>query len=396
MPDRALPDWISGYMEATENSEPPVLFRQWCAVSVVAACLQRKCYFRLGTEVTYPNIYVVLVGPTACGKGTAMSVALELLQAKGIRTCAESIIREKLIQDLAKAQELHIDQDGNHHTHCSMTIFSPELAVFLNKKDTRIVPDLTDWYDCRAPWRYSTKHQGEDEIVAVWVNMLGATTPELIQTSLPFDAAVGGGLTGRMIFVCADKKNKVVPVPIRTEREEAVYNALRLDLDNINALAGQFRMTEECLKLWIEWYTDYGNNMPFSDYRMAGYNGRRPTHLKKLAIIMSASRSDERVITKEDWNKAQDLLTATEQHMMVAFRGVGKNITADTMARVMTYMAVRGQVTLSELVGQFYYDVSKNQTQEILETLDTMKYIKREFNGSTIMYKWIGPKKEGG
>jgi len=32
-----LPDWIDAFMLYTENTEPPVLYRKWTAISVIAA-----------------------------------------------------------------------------------------------------------------------------------------------------------------------------------------------------------------------------------------------------------------------------------------------------------------------------------------------------------------------
>ena len=61
---RALPDWIEGFMEFTDNSEAPDLFRYWTAVSCVAAALQRKTYVSLGTLTFYPNMYIILCAPS--------------------------------------------------------------------------------------------------------------------------------------------------------------------------------------------------------------------------------------------------------------------------------------------------------------------------------------------
>ena len=63
MAQRNIPDWIEGYLAYTEDSEPPQLFKEWCAVSVIAAALQRKCKLEWGTTVFYPNLYIVLTAP---------------------------------------------------------------------------------------------------------------------------------------------------------------------------------------------------------------------------------------------------------------------------------------------------------------------------------------------
>ena len=61
---RKLNDWIDSYLEYTKNSEPPDLYKEWVAVSVVASILQRKCSLPWGDITFYPNMYIILVGPS--------------------------------------------------------------------------------------------------------------------------------------------------------------------------------------------------------------------------------------------------------------------------------------------------------------------------------------------
>ena len=169
-------------MEYTHNSEPPTQFREWAAIATVAAALQRKCVLQWGElERFYPNLYVVLIGPSGSRKGTAMRPALELLQELGIKMASEAITREALIRELKQANANQPDlKTGTMHLHASLTIFSPELTVFLGYQNKQLMSDLTDWYDCRDRWTYRTKGAGVDEIIGVWINLFGGTTPELI------------------------------------------------------------------------------------------------------------------------------------------------------------------------------------------------------------------------
>ena len=75
---RQLVDWIDAYLKFTEKSEPPKMFHLWCAISVIASVLERKCRLEWGTITFYPNMYIVLVAPSGkARKGTAMGVPLD-------------------------------------------------------------------------------------------------------------------------------------------------------------------------------------------------------------------------------------------------------------------------------------------------------------------------------
>jgi len=172
---RKVPDWIDGFLRCTENTEPSRAYRLWTAVASIASVLQRKCRLDWGTLTFYPNMYVVLVGPPAARKGTAMSLAKPLLDELQIKMAAEAITREALIRELKNSTDTLITEGGKMYFHSSLTIWSQELTVFLGYQNHQLMSDLTDWYDCRNQWIYRTKNSGTDEIIGslrylVWRN----------------------------------------------------------------------------------------------------------------------------------------------------------------------------------------------------------------------------------
>jgi hypothetical protein len=395
MATRILPDWIDAYLDFTNNSEPPTLFKKWTAISVIASCLQRKCVLPWGTLEFFPNMYIVLVAPSGkCRKGTAMGPGYSFLRTLGINVAAEAITREALIRELAKSSATHGDQAlGKIHNHCSLTIFSKELTVFLGYNNTALMSDLTDWYDCSDRWTYRTKNSGEDKIVGVWVNLIGATTPELIQTALPRDA-IGGGLTSRIIFVFEDKKSKLCPAPFLTPMEEQLRESLRHDLEIINMMTGEFRVTDAFVEHWVHWYRAQDDKPPFKSTQFSGYFERRPNHVLKLCMIVNASRTDSMIIDEHDLQKAISILTTTEIKMPRAFGGVGRNNTADVIHRIMTQLAIHGTLDYSDLLRQNYHDVDKETFEKVIATLEGMKYCRIEVSGDVRKLIYL-KKKEG-
>ncbi len=376
---RKLKDWIDGYMVYTENSEPPYLFRKWCAVSVIAAALQRKCCMPWGSLTFYPNMYIVLVGPPAARKGTAMGPAQDLLYDLGIKMASEAITREALIRELKNANGTVIDPEtGSIEHHSSLTVFSPELTVFLGYNNPALLSDLTDWYDCRKKWVYRTKTQGTDEIFGVFVNILGATTPDLIRATLPLDA-IGGGLTSRIIFVFEQNKGKVVPAPFYTDAEQGLLQQLQADLEQIHLLQGDFRPTEDFLEAWVDWYSVQDQHPPFKDKNFAGYIERRPNHVMKLSMILNAARTDSMVVEARDFEAALHLLEQTEIKMPRTFSGVGHSSMAAVLSQVMAEVGARGKVSFGELLSIFHQDADKRTLEAIVDTMVAMDYASKSY-----------------
>jgi hypothetical protein len=375
MTERELPDWVDGFVEFTDNSEPAQMFRMWTAISCVAAVMRRKCFLPWGSLTFYPNMYVVLVAPSGGRKGTAMGPGHDMLRELGIKMTAEAITREALIRELSSAQEQYMElETGATVVHSSLTIFSQELTVFLGYNNSQLLSDLTDWFDCRNQWTYRTKTQGTDQITGVWVNLIGATTPSLIESSMAHEA-IGGGLTSRMIFVFEHKRGKIVALPWLSPSDVELKGKLLRDLERIALIDGKYEADETFIGRWVPWYESTEENPPFRDDRFAGYMERRAMHLLKLSMILNAARTNEMIITEQDFDKALAVLEATEKKMPLAFSGVGRAANVDLLVKVMSEITIRKEASFNELISRFYMDADKFTLTKVMETLESMDFV---------------------
>jgi hypothetical protein len=255
-----------------------------------------------------------------------------------------------------------------------MTIFSLELTVFLGYKDLQLLTDLIDWYNSvKNPWVHKTIQGGAQEIPGVWVNLLGATTPDLLRTALPLEA-IGGGLISRMLLIYAKKKGQKIDSEFKTDEELELKKKLHLDLLDISRIGGEFTIDPKCKEFYINWYHDYNEEKECQDDRFAGYFERKPTTLRKLSIILSASRSNDKIIQADDLKQGLELLKSVESVMYYSLHGIGKNPQADTMEKIMTEIALRKECSVPHLMKKFRDDVSRFELENILKALDLMKY----------------------
>lgn len=379
---RRLNDWISGYIEYSQETESPLSYHIWTGISLLAAALQRRVYIKWGYEVLYPNMYIVLVGPSGkCRKGSAMNLGKDIITGLGIKVTSESITREALIRSMKRAVVNYIEPDtGVVRFHCSLTAMSQELSVFLGQNDVKFLADLTDWYDSLDNWVYETKTSGVDEIKGVCFNLLGATAPDWLQSILP-EEAIGGGFTSRIIFIVEEQKRKTIPLPVVSERLSSLREALREDLERIATLAGEFEFTGETKELYSAWYQKEDDkikagNPAIDDPRFAGYCERRATHIRKLCMLFSASRGEDLLIMADDFSRAMDVLMSAEKKMSMVFSGLGSTPYAKITEKILTFFKERKQVSRSELLIVFYRDLDMTILDTIEKTLVAMKVIK--------------------
>lgn len=398
---RELKGWLDNYLIYTDNSESPLSYHTWCGLSVIAGALQRRVYLRWGLgRVIYPNLYVVLIGPSGrTRKGVAIGIAKEFLKnIPHITVTPESSSGRQAMILAMKRASLNFEDpsDGRIKFHCSVTAFSEELSVFLGQGDIAYLSNLTDWYDSKDDWEYETVGRGKDTLQGLCLNLLGGTAPDWIQSMIPQEA-LGGGFTSRIIFVVEEVKRKLVPEYTMTAEEHALAEKLHRDLERIAGLAGEVTFTDAAKELYIEWYieqdTQLSNKNPaIPDTRFAGYCERRATHLQKLMIICSASRGDDLRIHPEDFHMALRLLQGAEKNMHKTFGGLGKSRISDQTEQVKNYIQGIGTTTRKLLLAKFYRDVDPVMLSQIEETLKhlgviTVTLLPKEGDK---MYQWIG------
>lgn len=404
MSERELSNWLDSYMEYTENTESPTSYHTWCGLSVLAGALQRKVYLQWGlAETIYPNLYVVLIGQSGrTRKGTAIGIAKAMLKkVAGVTVVPESSSgRQAMILAMKRALKHFEDPiDNQIKFHSSVTAFSEELSVFLGQGDIAYLSNLTDWYDSKDDWEYETVGRGKDSLQGLCLNLCGGTAPDWIQSMLPQEA-LGGGFTSRVIFVVEERKRKIVPEYMVDDKTRELGEKLARDLERISLLAGAMKFDEAGKNAYVNWYIDQDTKLSAGqaavpDSRFAGYCERRATHLRKLMLICSASRGDDLLLTKADFEKAKGLMEDVEVKMSKTFGGLGKARNSDAVDTVMGYIQAMGCTTRRQVMQRFYRDVDALTLSSIEATLQQMgvlsiKIVPDAPGGPDKRYDWIG------
>lgn len=396
MANRRLQNWIESFMHYTKDSEAGDRFRAWTAITTIASCMKRRSYVNWDKQI-YPNIFCILIGPSAARKGSALGFGLEFLEELGVSIAAESTTRERLIQALGESQADFINPVTNlPETHCSMVIYNPEIATMFDKNAPRMMGDLCDWFDCRSRFRYETKNMGKDHISNVWVTLMGGTTPENLRDCLP-PSAISGGFTSRCIFVYASKRGKAVPLPRKTPLDPQLFDDLIYDLSEISLLSGEFSVTDGFEELWEPWYTGLETNPPFLDPKFTGYVGRLGTHMLKLCMVLSVARDDQMILDKEILTRGIEWLEWTEKVMHLTYRSYGANMIAG-LEGARAVLRARGKsvpMTMQDLYQHVYIEVGAWQNMsDLASVLINLGEVTCLTEGNKQVLRWTGKEVE--
>jgi len=122
------------------------------------------------------------------------------------------------------------------------------------------------------------------------------------------------------------------------------------------------------------------NPPKFNDPRFNGYIQRRPAHLIKISMTMSASRGDDLVLREMDLSRAIEVLETVEKKMPRVFSGLGKSDIADLIPRVIGWLGAKEgkrETTIAELMREFYHDADVWTMERVLKSLEAQEKLKR-------------------
>lgn len=296
--------------------------------------MSRKVWVTLYDKgvILYPNLYIFLIGAPASGKSIAIDVARNELwkEMKDYFVAPKSITAAALSDTLneAKIKLLRPGLNPPFIEFNSLIICSSELGVFISAYDGEFIQRLTDLYDNGI---YDERRRGKDLKIVIpqaQLNLLGGTTPSYLNDLLP-SGAWDQGFISRVIMIYSSEVPKKKLFGASTE-ETVSRQVLVEDLKTIGSLYGQMTWQPAAADLLELWNEQGGPPTP-DHIRLIHYTGRRTSHLAKLCMIASVSRSNELIITEDDFHEAVNWLAEAEFYMPEIFKSMKSN-TADGTA----------------------------------------------------------------
>lgn len=350
---RNFPNWLQAYTDYTNYLEAPTSFHYFSGISAISGALHRKVWFDQGFFKWYPNFYIIFVArPGIASKSTSIDAAISILRdVPGIHIGPSSLTWQALVQHMGNVTE-QVDIDGDLHTMSSLSFAASELGVFLDFRNREMVDVLVDLWDGKTgSWEKLTKMSGMETVVNPWIAFIAGTTPSWLGANVS-ESIMSGGLSSRCIFVYGERKRHLTAYLKKSVSKDFVDTRQKLltDLETISLIKGEYTLTREA-ELWGEqWYEQLWNNTPahLHGHRFEGYVSRKQTHLHKLAITLSAAQKDERIITIDNLQEADTLLTGVEADMIEALRAVGRIPASQLLENLVAWIKQKGTVNYAE------------------------------------------------
>ena len=387
-------DWLNCYNQYTKDQEAASLFQLWVGISTVASVLERKVWFKLMSDLIYPNMFIILVAPPAGRKGACMSMGSRLLDnIDGINRSSEKITPEAIIKRMALCNK-DFWIDNKQYEHCSLTTISKELASIGGRDIEGMFELLCDLYDSHhhKTWANETVGRDKDYIVGPWLNLIGGTTP-LFFHKPEVQAGIGSGFLSRCILLWAEeirfRRSYIQDMPQHLKLQEKLIAGLY----TIYEMKGEFTLTKNAKSIFDAWYNNLPKRQNVLD-QLVAYHERKQMHIIKLCMVLTAAKKQDLIITTEILNTAFSYLEMAEHFMPRVFSGMGKSINTEDIATVLLQLEQSKEpMTYDQLWKLNWNKIRIDHFDEILKAVCRLG-IKTRVKNKIRYFKWDGEKKK--
>lgn len=396
-------NFLSAYLEYTTDTECPIVFHRWSALSMLGAWLGPNLSFGLGHFTVKPNLYVMLMGSPGTRKSTAIKIAASTLSKVGYtRIAADRSTKEKFLLDLAGVED---EQSGTVGTlsveenifgaeagdAAEILIAADEFNSFIGNGNIEFLSMLGVLWDYNGVFKNRVKNSKSVEIKDPTVSILAGNTPTGFSLAFPVES-IGQGIFSRILLVHGEPSGKKITFP-----KPPSLAATKEILDYLVAIrrdcVGTLNLTPQAELLLDKIYKSHEG---IGDVRFESYSNRRFTHLLKLCIIVTASRIST-TITEWDVIFANTILTHTEHSMPQALGAFGKARHSDVSHKVLQVLETsQGLVSLKDLWGHTHTDLDRmSDLADILRNLVAADKIIQHSTGFLLRRKVIEEVSDG-
>lgn len=272
-------------------TEIPVSYQVLIGLSLIGALLKRGVYVDQEEWRVYPNLSVLLVGPSGIGKDVVITKA-----GRVIDYVNPDLTLSATTMEFLKAEMVRVGDPA------ACYVAANELSVFLGTKDYQrgIAKELTDLLSTNERVIIGTKSEGRQIIHRPTLVLHAGSTVDWLH-DLP-DNSLSGGFLPRFVIVCEEYGSRHVAWVkydydrlTRMAAREAGAEFKRSVKDLVGELLVGTRTRDERemtpTKAAEEFYRNwYHNRFGYFSTSVKSYANRSRDQVHRLAMLMAVSR----------------------------------------------------------------------------------------------------------
>ncbi len=324
---RRLSNWLDSYLHYTRYDESPESFHRWTALVMLSAAVNRNCWMERGYYRTFPNLYVLFVGPSGIGKSSSSGIGIELLKSTPLQVhIFKDFITPAALIEFMQHSTVSVEIGGKLIHKTPVTIYASELGTLLNPRSglKELVLLLTELFNKQGDHEDRTGKRGKVIIRRPNLTFLGCCIPEWLDEEL-ISVGLRSGFFGRMLVIPGHSRRHSNANIRLSILDEALQKDLIADLEAIGSLYGEMQWTPEAQLEWDKWYGDLPIDLSTIEdtFEVKGFASRKAQFVQRLAMLSCVSKKDplatatkphRLLVDIEDLNYGQKLVRQCEEN----------------------------------------------------------------------------------
>jgi len=349
--------FLDRYLTYTEHSEAPLAYHLFCALVGIGVTVNRRVWFNMGYYKLFPNLGIILLGPSGIKKTSAANIIVDMLAFLDLsKIYSEKLTPEQLVEAMKE--------------HAQGIIYAPEMAVFLGRQRYMegIVPLITRFMDCPDVWSSETIGRGKTTLHDIAISSLMCSTADWFINNTD-ESVVGGGFIARNILVVQEDSPRTEPIPRPgdpKQRERLIY-----EIGQVHEMHGEIAFDSQASDAYTSWYSAHKRASRNAEHEiLATYYQRKPDHAKRVAICMHLAEHGNLTLCLPCFTRAVEILDWIERFIPNLLRQMFKTSSGHNADIVLT--AIRnagGVIDHSDLLRRIQHRLNGQELKPILGSL---------------------------
>lgn len=385
--------FLVDYMDVMGVSKVPAEFHWWSAMSLLAACVGDRVWVVHAGRRVKLNLYILLLGESGIGKGTAIQAAADI----GAAAVGEDLFYGRTtpegLRDRLQVPRARAGGVPRRIANPRMWLLMEELAFCVGQeRGTEFVSTLVGLYGgAPVPIRDRTRTGGEVVLSgSTCINFLAGTTKEWLQRTLTSED-LAGGFSRRLVVVAGSRSEVRLAEPQFPPNRDALTRSLRERAAILAIQEGEIAVTAEARESFEEWYL---GRPPFDDDPgLLAWWDTQDELVYKVAGLLACSDGPPLVVRRQHMEYAQAITNQLRKWVAQAVVYAATTPEAKKMAYVRLIMKSTGALSRRTLqqrcAGQ---GILKAELDRYVGTLIDVGEVRTTLAGPRMgtWYQWIG------
>jgi hypothetical protein len=371
--------------------------------TLMTSALERRVWY-YDTNKLFVNLFSILVGRPALGKGLVLTTVARLLkilkatekqraQVKLPGGRKEDANRFAVGADCATFQQILIEcaearmgmnvpdpkdpTKTKPYTHMSLAFVLEELSSLFRRHQDEVVKFLLRAYDANE-YEYKTKHDAPVILRQLCMNLLAGTQMGFLQEAHQY-GIFDQGFSSRVIWVFETDRRftkfhiEGSDVTLKQQAESVLTEHIK----QLSNLYGQLTYSQEVYEYLESWYINENSDKEVtSGPRMEGYYGRKKVHVLKVAAAIHFSHSYDLEITLDEVKEALKFLGELEPRMAAGLNVIGRNKLAPYGREIMEMISKSKEgLDFRVIIAAMSSNLTKDEVETALEELSILSKV---------------------